>query len=55
MLKKQHEEKPYERGRWNLLRSLYYGAPGGIRTPVAARALGLQPSAIDHSATDADS
>src|SRR3990167_594261 len=29
------------------------GAWGGIRTPEAHRALGLQPSAIDHSATHA--
>src|SRR5689334_21137128 len=28
-------------------------APGRIRTSVAARAIGLQPIAIDHSATDA--
>gem|GEM_PF-3960418 len=29
------------------------GAPGRIRTSGALRAIGLQPIAIDHSATDA--
>ena len=31
--------------------ALRYDAQGGIRTPVAQRAIGLQPIAIDHSAT----